>query len=210
MNCSSLILSELELASVAELGKTTPQTGPNWASICAYHVCSISDIFRLDQSWSDSVRPDKIDKAGVTNQLSQKSLMHLTLAAAFALFLGSIFSRLSPDLPELRFHFLWHTHMSFIIFIYLCPLEKSFHTTFDRSKPISPDFLQFHAALSSQANPAQQPSRSSVHLNTIWPKAQSCFGLVTTTRSNLKTVTLSLFQTSNLLYALSWLNRMYG
>ena len=32
------ILAELKLASVAELGKTTPQTAPTWASICAYYV----------------------------------------------------------------------------------------------------------------------------------------------------------------------------
>ena len=124
------ILAELKLASVAELGKTTPQTAPNWASICAYYVSSVD--FRLGQSWSDSVRPDKARQISCVKNLVwavllehfrdhfllEPLMMHMTFAAAFATAIfGVHFQGLPPDLPELRFHLLWHTHMSFIIFI---------------------------------------------------------------------------------------------
>ena len=128
------ILAELKLASVAELGKTTPQTAPTWASICVYYVSSVD--FRLGQSWSDSVRPDKARQISCVKNLVwavHGQFYWNTFAITFCwnpwwciwlllwlsqrLFLGSIFRGLPPDLPELRFHLLWHTHMSFIIFI---------------------------------------------------------------------------------------------
>jgi len=131
------ILAELKLASVAELGKTTPQTAPNWASICAYYVSSVD--FRLGQSWSDSVRPDKARQISCVKNLVwavllehfrdhfllEPLMMHMTFAAAFATAIFGVHfqgasawpSRAEISLAVAYSHELHHLYRSLRIFI---------------------------------------------------------------------------------------------